>query len=376
MLSVELLENLNSFAALPHAPGVESLDPGEFAKQGPDVHLRAVRNGTVEARCSLWWQHTPELPDTLNPNRCENGSRGRSPTPNSGEEGLAESTEHQMPNARRRMPNSVGLIGHYSAANEEASAALLDRACTELAEYGCTIAIGPMDGTTWRRYRLITARGTEPPFFLEPDNPDDWPGHFRAAGFGEFALYFSAVCTDLSYSDPRMERVTPRMESAGITIRAIDPARFEDELRAIHALSLVSFRDNLLYSPITEQEFIEQYRPVASLLSPELVLLAEQRGSLVGFLFAIPDLLQAKRGQPVDTIVVKTAAVLPGREYAGLGALLVARVHAVALSLGYRRAIHALMHESNESLSLSGRYARPFRRYTLFSKPLQGTATS
>jgi hypothetical protein len=265
---------------------------------------------------------------------------------------------------------SVGLIGHYAAADGEASAALLDRACTELAEHGCALAIGPMDGTTWRRYRLLTERGTEPPFFMEPDNPDDWPGHFRAAGFGEFAFYFSAVCTDLTYADPRLERVKPRMESAGITIRAIDPAHFEQELRSIHALSLISFRDNLLYSPISEEEFVEQYRPVASLLRPELVLLAEQRGRLVGFLFAIPDLLQAKRGQPIDTIVVKTAAVLPGREYAGLGAVLVARVHATAAGLGYRRAIHALMHESNESLSLSSRYATPFRRYTLFSKPL------
>ena len=37
-------------------------------------------------------------------------------------------------------------------------------------------AVGPLDGSTWRRYRLVTERGVEPPFFMEPDNPDDWPG--------------------------------------------------------------------------------------------------------------------------------------------------------------------------------------------------------
>jgi hypothetical protein len=102
------------------------------------------------------------------------------------------------------------------------------------------------------------------------------------------------------------------------------------------------------------------------------VLLAERRGELVGYLFAIPDMLQAKRGVPIDTIVVKTAAVLPGREYAGLGGLLVSGVHAVASSLGYARSIHALMHESNESRNLSGHYGAPFRRYTLYGKALSG----
>ena len=56
-----------------------------------------------------------------------------------------------------------------------------------LAAERCTIAIGPVDGNTWQRYRLITEPGTEPPFFLEPDNPDAWPGQFTAAGFTPLA---------------------------------------------------------------------------------------------------------------------------------------------------------------------------------------------
>jgi hypothetical protein len=36
--------------------------------------------------------------------------------------------------------------------------------------------------------------------------------------------------------------------------------------------------------------------------------------------------------------------------------------------------IHALMHESNNSLNLSGHYARPFRRYALFARDLKARA--
>jgi hypothetical protein len=38
--------------------------------------------------------------------------------------------------------------------------------------------------------------------------------------------------------------------------------------------------------------------------------------------------------------------------------------------MGFRRAIHALMHETNVSRRLSDRYARTMRRYALFSRPL------
>ena len=67
---------------------------------------------------------------------------------------------------------------------------------------------------------------------------------------------------------------------------------------------------------------------------------------------------------------MKTLAVLPEPALAGLGNLLLWRVHEEAKRLGFKRVIHALMHESNTSRNLSGRYAKPFRRYTLFARKL------
>jgi len=153
-------------------------------------------------------------------------------------------------------------------------------------------------------------------------------------------------------------------------VRSLNVDRFQAELEAIYTLSLISFRDNFLYTPIESAEFMVQYSQIQPYLQPELVLLAEQAGKLVGFLFALPDLLQAQRGQAIDTVIIKTVAVLPGRAYAGLGNLLVSRCQAIAAQLGYTRAIHALMHDDNQSRNLSSRYAHTIRRYTLFSKGL------
>jgi GNAT superfamily N-acetyltransferase len=227
-----------------------------------------------------------------------------------------------------------------------------------------------MDGNTWQRYRLLTERGDEPTFFLEPDNPDDWPAHFTAAGFGPLTQYYSAANTDLDRVDPRTSAIAARWEARGLTFRHLDLARFDDELRRIHALSLEAFAGNFLYTPIDVDDFIGQYRGVRPYVRPELVLIAEHEGLPVGYLFALPDLLQVQRGQPVDTAIAKTMAVHPHLGGEGLGGLLMARTHETAHRLGYRRVIHALMHEGNASRRISSHTARLIRRYTLFARPL------
>jgi GNAT superfamily N-acetyltransferase len=294
-----------------------------------DAHLITVHKNEITARCSLWWLQVPVH------------SAGK-----------------------------IGVVGHFAAVDSTGARDLLDTACVELKRHGCDQAVGPMDGNTWRRYRLLTERGSEPAFFLEPDNPDSWPAFFQTAGFAPLATYFSALNADLSVQDDRIPRARERLERSGIILRPLNPQDFFGELRRIYEVSRISFQSNFLYTPISEAEFLAQYEPVQRHLRPELVILAEAAGAPVGFVFGIPDLAQFQRGQSVDTVVVKTVAVLPGRRTAGLGNVLVAACQDQARALGFRRVIHALMHESNNSLNLSGHYAKPFRRYTLYSRSL------
>jgi L-amino acid N-acyltransferase YncA len=229
-----------------------------------------------------------------------------------------------------------------------------------------------MDGTTWRKYRLIVERGTEPPFFMDLDHPDDWPEHFRMAGFTTVAEYFSTMVEDISAVDPRVTAVAERMEANGVRIRPLDQARIDTEVRAIHALSLDAFRNAFLYSPIDEAAFLSLYRPLLPRIDPRLVLLAEHDGRLAGYVFATPDLNEPARGARLRTLVVKTIAVRPERVYAGLGALLLSQVQRNAFALGLDRAVHAMMHVSNSSRALSGHWqAKQIRRYGIFARDLR-----
>ena len=232
------------------------------------------------------------------------------------------------------------------------------------------MALGPMDGNTWRRYRLIVERGEAPVFFLEPDNPDEWPAQWMRAGFSPVATYTSAMNEDLGQEDRRTDERLVQLARDGIRIRTIDPNRIDEELRRIHRLSLAAFRRNFLYTPLGEREFVAQYHAILPFVRPDLVLLAERQDELLGFMFALPDVLQARRGSAVDTVILKTIAVHPSAAGSGLGSALMDVVQRAARQHGFTRAIHALIHESNTSRRISDRYACTIRRYALFARTL------
>jgi hypothetical protein len=261
---------------------------------------------------------------------------------------------------------TTGAIGHFQAVDAESGAELLGTACARLAEHGCKRAVGPMDGSTWATYRLVTTRGEEPAFFLEPHTPAHWHPCFIRAGFSVLARYCSSLQENLATDGTRLTAIERRAAAAGIRLRTFDPNHSERELLAMHALAQESFRDAFLFSPIPPDQFVAQYAPVLPFVRPELVQLAEQGGELVAFLFALPDVLETVP----RTVIVKTVAARPGRAYAGLARLLAARSAAAARALGFARAIHALMHEDNMSFNWSARSARVIRRYALMGRCL------
>jgi GNAT superfamily N-acetyltransferase len=310
-------------ATLPH------FNVADFGRQHADLHLCALsESGEVQARCSLWWTEVPTYEQRW-----------------------------------------IGVVGHFAAVHDDAAAAVLAAAQERLRASSRTLAIGPMNGNTWRSYRFVTERGEEPAFFLEPANPPEWPLQFERAGFLPLAAYFSALNVELSLPDPRIDAIEKKMADAGVAIRSAN-ADLHTELKKIYAVSRVSFRQNFLYTEIPEAEFISMYEPVLPVARPELVLIAERGGQCVGYLFAIPDLVQKARGIGVDTFIIKTVSILPQPELRGLGTLLVARAQQLGHKLGFRRCIHALMFENNASLKISRHYAAVMRKYTLYSRDL------
>lgn len=253
-------------------------------------------------------------------------------------------------------------VGWYECIDDATAAATLLEGVAALArEMGIDTVIGPINGTTWHRYRFADP-SPAPPFFLDVHNKPWYAAQWVAAGATELASYYSTRFDGLGAYDEHDAHVE-RQRERGVTVRELNPERIDEELRTIHAISLEGFRDNLLYTPIGVDAFVELYRPILPLVRPELVRIAEDAaGRAVGFVFAVDNILERSR----RSLVMKSAAVLPEHAGQGLGHLLLETVHRAAAERGYDEIIHALIHRDNRSGRILAGRALPLRTYRLF----------
>ncbi len=264
---------------------------------------------------------------------------------------------------------SIGTIGDFQADDAEAAFLMLEVVVDYLRDKGCHIAVGPMNENTWQQHRFVIESNGRGPFLLEPRNPAEYPGWWEQAGFSVLSRYSSSVLP-LDGSEVTSPALRARLAKTGVVVRKLDAARYDGELRKIHAVSLKSFVQNFLYTPLEEDAFLAAYRKVREHVDADLVRIAERDGVPCGFVFGIPDLEAEARGEK-PALIVKTLAVDPQSRCAGLGSLLVDELHRIGRKKGYTEAIHALQHETNTSLKITGRHhGEVFRRYALFSKAL------
>ncbi|MEM1331402.1 MAG: GNAT family N-acetyltransferase [Planctomycetota bacterium] len=242
-------------------------------------------------------------------------------------------------------------IGHLSASAPDRLTELLE-GTTKLRELAGRPIIGPIDGSTWSRYRILTESSGEPSFPMEPTNLPWWPESFANAGFGVIERYWSAL-----RSVDEIQATKPAPIPDGIRLRALDPHRLESDLDAIYDLSVGAFAANPLYTPIPRDAFRAMYSGVARSVDPRFCLFAEASGP-VGVMFAFSD--------PLGRLVLKSIAVADHARSSGLGTAMLDQVALQAQAQGITKLIYALMHESNRSSSMVAKVAEPMRRYSLF----------
>jgi ribosomal protein S18 acetylase RimI-like enzyme len=258
---------------------------------------------------------------------------------------------------------SSAFIGHLAGDDPTHTANVLTTLSREAASAGRRRVLAPIDGSTWRSYRLVVESTGRAPFLLEPQTPAGWESHFTAAGFTRAEMYASLELDDLApFAGP--DDYAEQIAAAGITIRDFDMQRFAADLVHLHTLSLSAFAANPYYAPLAFDEFAAMYKPAVFLFEPGLALIAERNGEALGFIFAYRD------GPEKACTVLKTIAVSPNLREAGLASHLTRAVLRRAGQLGCASAVFALMHEGNKSFSWAARHGRVFRRYALMGKDL------
>lgn len=302
-------------------------------------------------------------------------------------EPLARVVARRSPTLLDDAGRRLGMLGFFEALDEpEAARAVLDVGCSWLRESGSPTAVGPMDGDTWHKYRLNVGPRDEPPFLLEPYNPDYYERFWTEAGFQPLETYFSKRLDDIG---PLAEALAPKSERAlkrGYSLRRFSVDRYDEDMRIIFEISRRIFEGNLLYSPISLDAFLSIYEGLRALIDPDLVWFAHApSGKAVGFVFAYPDVLKpvaAMRGRSgtlarlrflmarrrPTTVNYKTLGLVPEHRRTGLDAALVHRLSESALSRGYRACNLCLIRRGNRSGALAHTLGMEFREYVLFSR--------
>ena len=334
-LSAELAEISTKFAlSFPH----ECVEPNQTAGS-PSLYIFAMYEGKLTARCSIWTE--PKM--LFAPSASELGLR---------------TTGAEL---------KVGYIGHYAATSLKAGLELLELAEFELKKRGCNTVFGPIDGSTWKRYRLISQSCGERIFSLEPVNPLSWNKHFTDAGFTAVKSYGSTINRQLDRKDPESKTIKTRLDRQGIKLRSLNKTDLSHDLEGVFRVTMEAMQNNFLFSPIDRASFMKEQMRLTSFADPELVVIAEKEDKVVGYLFAYPDQNSAAF-QP--RLVMKTIARSQDDKLKGLGRLLFQEVHSRAHEKGFREAVHALYANGNKASEISSIYGETIRTYALYGKAI------
>jgi hypothetical protein len=259
----------------------------------------------------------------------------------------------------------AGLIGCYECMNDPvASSHLLDGISSFFKNQKFTYLIGPMNGSTWHRYR-ITKPNEIKPFFLDNYHKSWYYDQFISNGYSAISKYYSTKIENLDVSYDRIDNSENRFKEKGVIVRPLDINNYNSELNLIYSVCIESFKTNFLYTPIAFEEFSKMYIKVQKFIDPDFVYIAEDSAKIPkGFVFAINNLYEKEK----QSIVLKTVAIKPEQAIKGLGTILVGKIHQKAYEKNYDEVIHPLMYQDNISRHIFSDHAEPIHTYVLFGK--------
>ena len=265
---------------------------------------------------------------------------------------------------------NIGCIGNIEINDMSVGVDLINKCTQLLIEKGIKHIVAPMSGNTWKKYRTMKYSNGDSLFLLENVDSIEYNELFKNAGFEEIGTYTSnkGLIADAFYSEI-MSIQENEIEQEGITIRKFDKENCRRDLEKIYNISKDSFSRNPYYTPIDLESFIAQYDAYIQMVDEDFILICEKDGKEVAFVFCIPDFNELKEGKKLETLILKTIAVLPEYEDLAIGNILISKIAKVAKDKGFINWIFAFMYKENTSQKMAKRNkAEIMREYALYAK--------
>ena len=195
-------------------------------------------------------------------------------------------------NHNKEHRENIGFFGFFECIDDQAVADTLFQTAREwLKLRGVNAMRGPASPSVNDEYGLLVEGFDKPLVVLMPYNPPYYATLIERAGLKKVKdLYAYYLDKDKVFSD-RLARVVEAVRHReGLTFRSLDMKNFEREVSLIKDLYNRAWQYNWGAVPMTDEEFAALAKDLKPVVVPEIVIIAEYKGTPIGFSLSLPDL--------------------------------------------------------------------------------------
>jgi GNAT superfamily N-acetyltransferase len=204
----------------------------------------------------------------------------------------------------------AGFFGFFECHDDPvAASALLDASRRWAGARGAKFLRGPVSPSTNYECGLLVDGFDSDPMVMMPYNPPHYATLLEQAGLRKVKDLFAYLSNANTISMAKIDRVADKVLSqTGVRIRPIDMKNFQADVERVWEIYNVAWERNWGFVPMSREEFLLMGKEMKQILKPDLVLVGEVDGRMVGFALALPDVNQALKpagGRLLPTGLIK-----------------------------------------------------------------------
>jgi GNAT superfamily N-acetyltransferase len=290
--------------------------------------------------------------------------------------------------AHNRFHNEqAGFFGFFDCVEDIAVAdALLTSARRWVFEKGATLLRGPVNPSTNYECGILVDGFDSDPMVMMTYNYPYYATLLDRLGLRKAKDLIAYVSAPDLVQLPKIQRAAKRvLTKHGVQVRPINMKDFDGEVARVWEVYCSAWSRNWGFVPMSREEFFLMGKDMKQILKPDLVLIGEAAGKMVGFALALPDINQALKPakgslfptgllkilyhqRRVRDVRVLALGVVPEHRASGVAAAFYARLVENARNLGYQRCEMSWILEDNvlmnRSLEVMG--AKRYKTYRIY----------
>jgi hypothetical protein len=271
------------------------------------------------------------------------------------------------------------------------ASALFQKVESWLKERGMKHILGPMNLSTNHECGLLIEGFDMSPVVMMPYNPPYYKEYLERYGFKKAKDLYAYFVDFSKYTEGQfVKRLREKLSHRNFRVRPIK-LNDREEIRRIRDVYNSAWSENWGFVPLTEEEFWHVADDLKKMVIPDLALVAEKNGKIVGFSLTVPDINQVLKRlngrlfpfgifkwfyfrRRIDLLRGLTLGIVKECRHIGLELFIYLKNVEISIRKGYPRWEISWVLEGNAPLInvMTKRLnAKPYKTYRIFDKDLE-----